>query len=75
MSIRIYIGNLPQGFHPKDLINGNTLKKLINLEEGPLLGNLLDYLSRELAYSRLVNYDDAIYKAKQWIQQNAPKCD
>ena len=62
-------------FHPKDLIKGNTLKELIDLEEGPLLGSLLNYLSRELAHGRLDNYDDAIYKARQWFQQNAPKCD
>jgi len=24
---------------------------------------------------RLNNFDEAIYKAKRWIEQNAPKCD
>ena len=130
MSIRIYIGNLPQGFNPKEfdkilksvsdsirfkavldketnecrgfgfattnieenanlliqklngfefngskLINGDLIKKNLKIKDGPSLGKLIKYLSMELAYKRLNNFDEAIYKAKQWIEQNAPKCD
>ena len=62
-------------FHPSNLINGNVLKKHLQIKDGPILGELLQYLSKELAYKRLNNFDEAIYKAKQWIEQNAPKCD
>jgi len=62
-------------FHPRNFINGNTLKKFVAIDDGPLLGDLLNYLSKEFAYERLGNLDEAIYKAKLWIQQNAPKCD
>jgi len=62
-------------FHPRHLINGNTLKRHLNLSDGPLLGNLLNYLSKEYAYERINNFDEAIYEAGRWIQQNAPKCD
>ena len=62
-------------FHPRQLINGNTLKKHLNLNDGPLLGNLLNYLSKEYAFERINNFDEAIYEAERWIQQNAPKCD
>jgi len=62
-------------FHPRNLINGNQLKTIVGIEDGPLLGDLLNYLSREFAYERLNNFDEAIYKAKGWFQQNAPKCD
>jgi tRNA nucleotidyltransferase (CCA-adding enzyme) len=62
-------------FHPSNLLNGNEIKKNIKIEDGPTLGELLQYLSMELAYKRLNNFDEAIYKAKQWIEQNAPKCD
>ena len=62
-------------FHPRHLINGNTLKKHLNLHDGPLLGNLLHYLSKEYAFERINNFDEAIYEAGRWIQQNAPKCD
>ena len=62
-------------FHPANLINGEEIKKHLNMKEGPLLGRLLGYLSKELAYKRLNNFDEAIYKAKHWIEQNAPKCD
>ena len=62
-------------FHPTNLINGDVIKKTLKINEGPLLGQLLQYLSRELAYQRLNNFDEAIYEAKQWIEQNAPKCD
>ncbi len=62
-------------FHPRNYINGHQIKNIIGIEDGPLLGDLLDYLSREFAYERLNNFDEAIYKAKGWFQQNAPKCD
>ena len=51
------------------------IKQNLKIEDGPLLGDLLHYLSKELAYKRLNNFDEAIFKAKQWIEQNAPKCD
>ncbi len=62
-------------FHPSNLINGDVIKKNFKIEDGPILGELLQYLSKELAFKRLNNFDEAIYKAKQWIEQNAPKCD
>ena len=62
-------------FHPRKFINGNQLKNIVGIKDGPLLGDLLNYLSREFAYERLNNFDEAIYKAKGWFQQNAPKCD
>jgi len=62
-------------FHPSNLLNGDVIKKNLKIEDGPLLGDLLQYLSKELAFKRLNNFDEAIYKAKQWIKQNAPKCD
>ncbi len=62
-------------FHPANLLNGDVIKKIFKIKDGPLLGELLHYLSKELAYKRMNNFDEAIYKAKQWIEQNAPKCD
>jgi len=62
-------------FHPSNLVNGDLIKKNLEIKDGPILGELLQYLSQELAYKRLNNFDEAIYKAKQWIEQNAPKCD
>ncbi len=62
-------------FHPSNLITGDVIKKNFKIKDGPILGALLHYLSKELAYKRLNNFDEAIYKAKLWIEQNAPKCD
>ncbi len=62
-------------FHPSNLLNGDVIKKNFKIKDGPILGELLWYLSEELAYKRLNNFDEAIYKAKRWIEQNAPKCD
>ena len=62
-------------FHPSNLLNGDVIKKNLKIKDGPILGELLWYLSKELAYNRLNNFDEAIYKAKRWIEQNAPKCD
>ena len=61
-------------FHPSS-IKGNVIKNYLNVEDGPLLGKLIRYLSIELAYKRLDNFDEAIYKAKRRMKQNAPKCD
>ncbi len=62
-------------FHPSNLLNGDEIKKNLKIKDGPTLGEVLHYLSKELAFKRLNNFDEAIYKAKQWIEQNAPKCD
>ena len=62
-------------FHPRHLIDGNTIKGHLKLSDGPLLGNLLNYLSKEYAFKRINNFDEAIYEARRWIKQNAPKCD
>jgi len=62
-------------FHPSNLLNGDLIKKNFNIKDGPILGKLLKFLSMELAYKRLNNFDEAINTAKQWIEQNAPKCD
>ena len=62
-------------FHPSNLVNGNTLKSYLQLNDGPILGNLLNYLSKEYAFKRINNFDEAMYEAERWIQQNAPKCD
>jgi tRNA nucleotidyltransferase (CCA-adding enzyme) len=62
-------------FHPSNLLNGDLIKKNCNIKDGPILGKLLKFLSMELAYKRLNNFDEAINTAKQWIEQNAPKCD
>ena len=62
-------------FHPSNLVNGDVIKENLKIKDGPILGELLKYLSKELAFKRLNNFDEAIYKAKQWIKQNAPKCD
>ena len=62
-------------FHPMNLIKGEVVKKYLKIQDGPLLGELINYLSRELAFNRLDNFDETIYKGKLWIQQNAPKCD
>ena len=91
MFLPTFIFNLPQNirldwlnrwrdkddklFHPSNLLNGDVIKKNLRIEDGPILGELLQYLSKELAFKRLNNFDEAIYKAKQWIEQNAPKCD
>ena len=62
-------------FHPANLLSGDVIKKHFDVIDGPVLGKLIYYLSKELAYQRLDNFDEAIYKAQQWIKQNAPKCD
>ena len=33
-------------FHPSNLINGDVIKKNLKIEDGPILGDLLNYLSK-----------------------------
>ena len=56
-------------FHPSNLINGDEIKKNFKIEDGPILGELLQYLSKELAYKRLNNFDEAIYKASNGLNK------
>jgi len=39
-------------FHPSNLLNGDVIKKNLKIKDGPLLGELLHYLSKELADKR-----------------------
>ena len=48
-------------FHPSNLLKGDVLKKYLKIKDGPILGKVINYLSRELAYNRLDNFDEAIY--------------
>jgi len=56
-------------FHPSNLLNGDAIKKNLKIKDGPLLGDLLYYLSKELAYKRLNNFDEAIYKASNGLNK------
>ena len=51
-------------FHPSSLVKGDVLKNYLEIQDGPILGKLLNHLSRELAFNRLDNFDEAIYKGK-----------
>ena len=44
-------------FHPSNILNGVVIKKKLKIKEGPILGELLQYLSKELPYKRLNNFD------------------
>ena len=39
-------------FHPSNLLNGDDIKRNLKIEDGPILGEILEYLSMELAYKR-----------------------
>ncbi len=59
-------------FHPAAPMDGHTLKQLLHLPAGPLLGQLLNYLKRERAMGRLPaqNQDQMLIqtKAEGWLR-------
>jgi len=57
-------------FHPSNLVNGDVIKKNLEIKDGPILGELLQYLSKELAYNRLNNFDEAII---DWLVEEGKK--
>ncbi len=62
-------------FHPSSPLDGNTLKNLFQAQEGPWIGELIYFLSKEKAFGRLKNHQDAFELARYWWQHNQPFCD
>ena len=62
-------------FHPASPLNGNTLKETFKITEGPLIGRLMFFLSKERAFGRLCNSDEAFKLARYWLEHNQPFCD
>ncbi len=62
-------------FHPCSPIDGNSLKDLFQAPEGPWVGDLINFLSKERAFGRLHNRKEAFQLARYWWQHNQPFCD
>ena len=62
-------------FHPSSPLNGQTLKTILEAPEGPWIGELLYFLSKEKAFGRLQNGEEAVELARYWWQHNQPFCD
>ncbi len=58
-------------FHPFSPLNGNELKKELNVASGALLGELMQHLCKEQAFGRLKNREDALKKASNWLALKA----
>ena len=57
-------------FHPSSPVDGNTLQEVFGLSPGPVIGRLLEYLSREKAFGRLLNQQQAFKAARSWLLRN-----
>ncbi len=57
-------------FHPSSPLDGNTLKEMLDVPEGPALGELLRHLCHERAFGRIDTEEQAIYAARCWLKQN-----
>ncbi len=62
-------------FHPSSPIDGNTLKDTFDAPEGPWIGALIHFLSKERAFGRLRNREEAFELARYWWEHNKPFCD
>ena len=62
-------------FHPSCPIDGNTLKELLNVPEGRWIGELMNTLSKERAFGRLQNIEEAYEFTRYWWKHNNPFCD
>tara|TARA_B100000029_G_scaffold390347_1_gene387135 strand:- start:1481 stop:2725 length:1245 start_codon:yes stop_codon:yes gene_type:complete len=58
-------------FHPCSPLDGNTLQQILDLPEGPYLGELKHHLCLEKAFGRLNNIDKAFQEARQWRKHNS----
>lgn len=54
-------------FHPRPPLNGAELQQTLKLKPSPRLGALLDHLTRERAFGRIRNHDEALDQARRWI--------
>tara|TARA_Y100001970_G_C14247675_1_gene869495 strand:- start:1726 stop:2931 length:1206 start_codon:yes stop_codon:yes gene_type:complete len=58
-------------FHPRCPVDGEALKEVLGLSEGPKIGALMRYMTIENAYGRIKNYEQSLVIASDWIQQNS----
>ena len=59
-------------FHPSFPLDGYLLQKAFNIPPGPLLGELMRYLSKEKAYGRFFTNQEALEVARKWTLENSP---
>ena len=59
-------------FHPSSPLDGNALKEILGVNEGPLIGDIIEYLSREKAFDRLHNRQEAVQLARYLWKQKQP---
>ena len=57
-------------FHPRTPLNGRMLQEQLGLVPGPSLGALIDHLRLEYAFGRVVNQNDALLSARDWVTKN-----
>ncbi len=59
-------------FHPCSPLDGNTIKEVFQIPEGPWIGELMFFLCQERAFNRIVNNEDAFELARYWLEHNQP---
>ena len=59
-------------FHPSSPLDGSSLKRILGVKEGPIIGQILEDLSREKAFNRLHKYEDAVQLARNLWKQKQP---
>ena len=56
-------------FHPQPAINGDQLQRELGLKATPQLGSLLQFLMLEQAFGRLSGTNEALERARQWLER------
>ena len=59
-------------FHPSSPLDGNALKKILGVPEGPIIGEIIKHLSIEKAFNRLQNREEAVQLARNLWKQKQP---
>ena len=59
-------------FHPSSPVNGHLLQRALMIPPGPALGELMRYLAKEKAFSRLFTNQEALKAARKWALENSP---
>ena len=59
-------------FHPASPLNGSSIKKILGVSQGPIIGEIIQHLAREKAFNRLHNRYEAVQLARNLWKQKQP---
>ncbi len=59
-------------FHPSSPLDGMALQEILQLPQGPIIGELIDHICKEKAFNRLHTREEAVQLARNLWKQKHP---